>query len=378
MKHWWMRVCNGLCWLVIGILGVSLVGRVDWASLQANRLWPLLLLPLAIAVALWALRRQRLPSSEAVAQAPALEGSSLTPALAPPANFSKQGSARARVPWLNLGLFAATLLTTVWAGALHQGINLLAEPARFAVGLPYALALLAILGVHELGHYVVARRHGLDVSWPYFIPVPLGLGTFGAFIRVRSAMKSRRAVFDVGIAGPLAGLLVALPLLLIGLRQSTVAVDGAGVDSGGSLLLALLAQVAHGGELGGLHLQLSPLAFAGWIGLLVTALNLLPVGQLDGGHIAYGLLGRRYARWVGIGTLGVMVVLGLTIWPGLLMWALLVFLLTGIGPALALDELAPPGRTRVALGLMSLLLLVLIVTPLPGSFQGFALDCPYT
>jgi hypothetical protein len=124
---------------------------------------------------------------------------------------------RERGPALHLGLVALTLVTTTWAGALHQGINLLQEPARFTAGLPYALALMTILGAHEMGHYVMARRHGMRVTLPYFIPVPFALGTFGAFIQLRSPSPSRRALFDVGVAGPLAGLVFAIPALLVGL-----------------------------------------------------------------------------------------------------------------------------------------------------------------
>ena len=111
--------------------------------------------------------------------------------------------------WVNALLFLATIVTTIWAGALHQGVNLLADPQQLMVGVPYAAALLAILGVHEMGHFIVARWHGVDVTWPYFIPVPMGLGTLGAFIQIKSLIQSRRAVFDVGIAGPLAGLFIA-------------------------------------------------------------------------------------------------------------------------------------------------------------------------
>ncbi|OYW13675.1 MAG: peptidase M50, partial [Planctomycetales bacterium 12-60-4] len=125
-------------------------------------------------------------------------------------------------PWVNGLLFALTIITTTWAGAAHQGVNLLLEPGRFAVGLPYALGLLLILGVHELGHYFMARRHQIEVTLPFFIPVPFALGTFGAFIQMRSPVENRRSLFDVAIAGPLAGLAIAIPALLIGLRSSVI------------------------------------------------------------------------------------------------------------------------------------------------------------
>jgi hypothetical protein len=281
---------------------------------------------------------------------------------------------------VNVVLFLASIGTTVWAGALHQGVNLLTDPGQFMVGVPYAAALLAILGVHEFGHYFMARWHGVDVTLPYFIPVPMGLGTFGAFIQIKSLIKSRRAVFDIGIAGPLAGLVVALPALYFGLRGTVPLVEGSqavGVHASSSLLLALVYQFANGGELGTAVVRLSPVAFAGWIGLFITALNLMPVGQLDGGHVAYGLFGQRRARQVGIAAFFAMLGLGLFLWPGLLTWALLIALIAGFSHMPALDDVTPPDGKRFALGAVALAILVLTVVPLPGAMRGMMLDCPY-
>src|SRR5262245_29138459 len=281
---------------------------------------------------------------------------------------------------INIVLFVATVATTVWAGALHQGVNLLSEPSRFIIGVPYAVALLAILGVHEFGHYFTARRHGVDVTLPYFIPVPMGLGTFGAFIQMKSLIRTRRAVFDIGIAGPLAGLVVALPALYFGLRGTPPLPDAlhtTGVYTGSSLLLALIYQFANGGELGTAVIRLSPVAFAGWIGLFITALNLMPVGQLDGGHIAYGLFGQRRARQIGIGAFVVMVALGLTVWPGLLTWTLMIALIAGFSHMPALDDVTPLDGKRFALGGIALAVLILTVMPLPAGMRGLMLDCPY-
>lgn len=285
-------------------------------------------------------------------------------------------------PWINVALFAATVVTTVFAGALHRGVNLWSDPSQFAAGIPYAAALLGILGVHEMGHFVAARRHGVDVTWPYFIPVPMGLGTLGAFIQIKQLIKSRRAVFDIGIAGPLAGLVVALPALYFGLEGSQQGPRDTvqGMHAGMSVLFALMYQLANGGSLAeaaGVAVQLSPLALAGWIGLVVTALNLLPVGQLDGGHIAYALFGRRHARIISIVTVLMMFALALTVWPGLLMWALIVTLVAGFSHMPALDDVTAPDAKRYALGAVALALLVLIVLPLPGAVRGMMLDCPY-
>jgi membrane-associated protease RseP (regulator of RpoE activity) len=317
-------------------------------------------------------------------QTPLLEsvGGGVARVVALPSTLTDAMRRRSRVS-VNVLLFLATVVTTVWAGALHQGVNLFSTPGQFLVGAPYAAALLAILGVHEMGHFVVARLHGVDVTWPYFIPVPMGLGTLGAFIQIKSLIKSRRAVFDVGIAGPLAGLCVALPALFIGLGQAMPLSSEEslhGTRAGSSILLALMYQMVHGGDLASAAsatIRLTPIAYAGWIGLVVTALNLLPVGQLDGGHIAYSLFGRRYARAIGIGTFLVMLGLGLTVWPGLLTLAIFVALIAGFSHLPALDDITTPDAKRFALGAVAMVLLVGIVLPLPDGFMGLMLDCPY-
>jgi membrane-associated protease RseP (regulator of RpoE activity) len=234
-----------------------------------------------------------------------------------------------------------------------------------------------------MGHFIVARWHGVDVTWPYFIPVPMGLGTVGAFIQIKSLIKSRRAVFDVGIAGPVAGLFIALPALLGGLSQAEPLGAGEtrrGTRAGTSILLTLLHQLVHGGDLAtaaAATIRLTPIAFAGWVGLVVTALDLLPVGQLDGGHIAYGLFGRRYARAIEVGTFGLMFVLGLSVWPGLLTWAIFIALIAGFSHMPALDDITPPDGKRFALGAFAMALLAAIVLPLPEGLMGLMLDCPY-
>ncbi len=202
-------------------------------------------------------------------------------------------------PLINVLLLLATVVTTTIAGAAHHGVNLFLEPLKFTVGLPYALGIMAILGIHELGHYIVARRHGIDTTLPYFIPIPFGLGTFGAVMQMRSQVKNRKALFDIGIAGPLAGLIIAIPLLFIGLQYSTVIKDGspAGVSLSSSVLLAFISRLSLGDAASVSHtVVLHPLAFAGWLGLMITALNLLPIGQLDGGHVSYALFGRARAE----------------------------------------------------------------------------------
>lgn len=288
--------------------------------------------------------------------------------------------------WLHWLLFAVTFATTTWAGALHAGVNLLHQPERFAVGLPYSIGLLLILGSHELGHYFTARHHGIRVTPPFFIPVPFALGTFGAFIKIQSLTPNRRALFDVAVAGPLAGLVFAIPALLIGLRFSHVVpgiVSGpigyTGVSAGSSVLLACLAKIALGDSvLHGHHLLLHPLAFAGWLGLIVTALNLLPIGQLDGGHISHALFGSRNARGVSMVAMASLFMLALFVWPGLMFWALIVFFMAGTRDMPAANDVTPLDPGRKVLGYVTFLLLFLIIVPVPHAFyEVIGIHSPY-
>lgn len=293
---------------------------------------------------------------------------------------------RTGFPWLNVVLLSLTLLTTTWAGAAHLGVNLLTEPLGFVVGLPYGLGIMLILGAHELGHYIAARVHKLDVTLPYFIPAPFALGTFGAFIQMKSPSEDRRSLFDVAVAGPLAGLVFAIPALFIGLQYSTVTSSAVtadlmhgGTDVGSSIFLALLAKLALGSAVvEGHQIILHPLAFAGWLGLLVTALNLLPIGQLDGGHVAHALFGRRKSDTIGMVVLFALFLLGIFVWSGLLMWAVIVFFIAGTKSAPPLDDVTPLDNRRVVLGAFSYILLFLILTPVPHAFyQTLSIHCPY-
>jgi len=294
-----------------------------------------------------------------------------------------------RRPLVNLALFAATLVTTTFAGAAHQGVNLMERPDAWTTGLPYGLGVMLILGVHEMGHYLAARYHGVPVSLPYFIPVPFALGTFGAFIRLPPLLKTRRQLFDIGVAGPLAGLAVAIPALALGLRWSVVLpveeATGAGahmaqgVSVNASILLALVSKAAIGETLTmGHYLVLHPLAFAGWLGLMITALNLLPVGQLDGGHVARALFGRSRAQGIGGATLVALVALGLFVWSGLLFWALLVFFIAGTPGLPPMEDVTVLDDRRRAVAWASFALLALILLPLPHAISPeIGLHCPY-
>ena len=280
-------------------------------------------------------------------------------------------------PWLNLVLLIATIFTTLLAGAGIAGVNVYPvlraawASGNFAAvlpllyaGLPFAGTLLFILGVHEMGHYVAARRHGVQVTLPFFIPLPFIslLGTLGAFIQLKSPVENRKALFDVGVAGPLAGFVVAVPLMALGILQSEV-VRRTGVSSLGSSLLVqamvntLLPHTANQA------VSLSPMAFAAWVGLLITGLNLLPMGQLDGGHIAYAVLGRA-ARPLASVTFFALLVMGLTMWNGWLVWAFFA-MITGLRHPQPLNDITPLDWGRRLLGLVTLLLFFLLITPRP-------------
>lgn len=278
---------------------------------------------------------------------------------------------------LNLALFVTTVVTTIlvgtgsdllvliFAGAQAWWQNLI-EPGKLVDGVWYSASLLLILGFHELGHYVTARVYGVHVSLPFFVPLPLSpMGTMGAIIRMRSPIPNRKVLFDIGIAGPLLGLVVALPVLVMGLVLSPVKpVAGLVYQEGNSLAYLLLKWVIKGPIPDGSDVMLHPMALAGWLGLFVTALNLMPLSQLDGGHIAYAVLGRgfRKAVWPFIGAMVVLFLVSR--WPGWLLWVVLAGAL-GLKHPPPLDDLTPLDRPRRRLALVALALLVLLLTPLP-------------
>ena len=269
-------------------------------------------------------------------------------------------------PWVSVLLFAATLLSVLWVGSGYSD-----EPGQLLAGWPFAASLLGILLAHEMGHYLVARWQGVPASLPYFIPFPTILGTMGAVIQTKAPPKSRRALLMLGAAGPWAGMVMAIPILLLGLGMSPVERIPAGIgyfQEGNSLLYAGLKLWVFGRFLpsGGVDVMLSSVAFAGWAGLLVTAMNLIPAGQLDGGHIAYALLGER-ARWLNWAVVGALLVLSV-LWQGWLLWAGLVLLL-GRVHSVPLDDVTPLEPQEKAIALLSLVLFVLVFIPIPMAVQ---------
>jgi len=270
----------------------------------------------------------------------------------PPADVAAPPMTRAEAggfPLVNLLLLAATVLTTTVAGAFWEGLDPTTDPSLLVRGLPFAATLITILLVHEAGHYVMCLRHRVRASLPYFLPAPpnvFPLGTFGAFIRIRSRFPDRRALFDIGAAGPWAGFLVALAATAIGLARSTVLAappDSHVLELGDSLLTALLTRLILHAEPS--TVVLHPIAFAGWFGLFVTSINLLPVGQLDGGHVLYAAAGRR-PRFIPALMIAFLVWLGARGWPGWLVWAGIITFLLALGHPPTEDDRRPLGAGR--------------------------------
>lgn len=207
-----------------------------------------------------------------------------------------------KVPYLHIILFLATFLTTLITGAFLKGANLFIEPWRIYEGLSFSFALMTILLSHELAHYFASRKHRTKATLPYFLPAPpilSPIGTFGAFIKMKSPIITRRALIDIGASGPISGFIVSIIVVVIGLNYSTFApiADTEGVIGlGDSLLFSLLSRLVIGVPPEALDIFLHPVAFAGWTGLFVTSLNLIPIGQLDGGHVAYAFLGDRHLK----------------------------------------------------------------------------------
>jgi membrane-associated protease RseP (regulator of RpoE activity) len=279
-------------------------------------------------------------------------------------------------PGLALALLGITLLTTTFSGLFYiSGYTpdmLESRPELVWQGITYGFTLMLILGTHELGHYVLARRYRIAATLPYFIPIPFFLGTFGAFIQLRAPVPHRRALFDVGIAGPLAGLVMTLPFLLWGLAHSQVIpwVEGASLlnfdalDPTGSILLTLLSKITLGNQFKPeTVLDLHPVAIAGCLGLVVTALNLMPVGQLDGGHIVHAMYGQRTGAVIGQISRFLVLILTL-IHEEFLLWAILLFFIPAVDEP-ALNDVSELDNRRDLMGLMAMVLLILIVLPAP-------------
>ncbi len=310
-------------------------------------------------------------------------------------------------PMVNLVLAILTVFSVLLTGATFSMQNplpsdpLQAVLAVIANGWPFAVSMLGILGCHEFGHYLVGRYHGVHVTLPYFIPLPFSqFGTMGAFINMKEPPKNRKVLLDIGIAGPLAGLVVAIPVLIIGLSLSQITPlqvgPGQAVQMEGNSILYLLSKFAVFGQLlpapasyaginpllywiryfftstplplGGVDVNLNQVAWAGWAGLLVTSLNLIPAGQLDGGHMMYVLLGRAKARFILPFILGILILLGF-FWAGWWLWAGIIFLL-GRSYAEPLDQITPLDGRRKALAVLALIMFLITFSPVPLTILG--------
>ncbi len=262
--------------------------------------------------------------------------------------------------WIHLLLFCLTVLSTFFVGLADGPIG----------ALWYSAGIITILLTHEMGHYFMAKKYGISATLPYFIPFPFSLfGTMGAVIKMEKHVPNRRVLFDIGVAGPLAGIAIIIPAILIGIKLSRVAeISSLGEGSitlGNSLLFSFLARISIGSLPPGQDLILHPLAFAGWAGLLVTAINLLPVGQLDGGHILYALFWKRSKT---ISTIFHWIFLFICLFY-FFGWFLLVLLLAIIRKhPPTLNDPLPLNRTRKIIGIMTLILFVLAFTPVPFGF----------
>ena len=284
--------------------------------------------------------------------------------------------------WLHAVLLLATLLTTTLVGThmqynfdhnlpffqVEDGIDIfllgLRHPYMLWMGLPFSLTLLTILMAHELGHYLACVYYGVDATLPYFLPAPTPFtGTLGAFIKIRSQIVNKKVLFDVGVAGPVAGFVFVVPALAIGLAFSKIL---PGINQQGSvqlgipaLLMALQNLIFHGIPASDIYLH--PVARAAWVGMFATALNLLPVGQLDGGHIVYALLNRSH-KWITLGFLALLVPMGL-LWKGWWFWAVLLFFFARRHPPVYDSRDLGPARRQ--LGWLALAIFLLCFTFVP-------------
>ena len=269
---------------------------------------------------------------------------------------------------INFFLFVTTIGSTLFVGAIGVGGNPIENIGDILLGIPFSFGIMSILSLHELAHYVAARFHRVKASLPYFIPAPTLLGTLGAVIVMKSPMPNRESLLDIGIAGPIGSFVLSIIFLIIGLNLSTVSVavvEPGRAALGSSILFSSIADLIKGQLPDGHHIILHPIAFAGWIGLLVTGLNLIPAGQLDGGHISYALLGRWHAVVAKIAFISLLL-LGIftsRIW---LFWAFLI-LFMGLGHPPPIDEVTPLDRKRKILAIFGLIMLIISFVPVPLS-----------
>lgn len=291
--------------------------------------------------------------------------------------------------WVNILLFIITVVTTYFFG-LSWSINyyyaeMLAASEEYSIGpevftdpqvlslsLFYVAALLGILLAHEMGHYLTCRYYNVDATLPYFIPAPTLIGTMGAFIKIRSPITQKRQLFDIGIAGPLAGFILAVPCVIYGLYHSKLVPplpQEGSIIFGEPLLLVMIGKMIFRSVPETYDLILHPVAFAGWVGMLVTALNLFPISQLDGGHVAYAALGEK-SRILAKTIFFAFIIMGVIFWVGWFIWALIIFFI-GMKHPRIYDEETPLSPGRKILSFVALVIFILSFIPEP--IKGYGL-----
>jgi membrane-associated protease RseP (regulator of RpoE activity) len=271
-----------------------------------------------------------------------------------------------RLPYLHIVLFVLTFFSTLTVGAVQVGVDPLKEPLRIYAGLPFAATLMIILLCHEFSHYLSSKKHDVVATLPYFIPAPTLFGTFGAFIKMKTPITTKNALMDIGASGPIAGFVASVVATVIGLYLSKVVPVGkeaALLTLGDSLLFSGLSRLIIGTVPSHYDVLLHPIAFAGWIGFFVTSINLIPVGQLDGGHIAYALLGERHSSMSKILIL-VMIVLGIFVWEGWAVWAVLLILLGFRHPPIVYSGVPLDPKRRV-IGWIAVVIFIITFMPVP-------------
>lgn len=288
--------------------------------------------------------------------------------------------------WLHALLLAGTIFTTLVVGTqlahafyadspadltFNFFLTIFFHPSILLAGLPFSFTLIVILLAHEMGHYIACKIYRIDATLPYFIPAPTLIGTLGAFIRIKSPITNRNALFDIGVAGPIAGFVFAVPALILSLMYSKIVPaateNGSSIVFGDPLIFKILEPLIGMKIPEGHDVYLHPVGFAAWVGIFATALNLLPIGQLDGGHILYAVIGRRHlilSRLFAV----LLVPLGLLYWPGWLVWAVILLILGTRHPRL-LDEETRLGSGRRWVAFASLIIFILCFTPAPFSMR---------
>ncbi len=270
--------------------------------------------------------------------------------------------------WINVALMFATFLTTMFVGSLLYGADPEKVPSGILKGIPFTIAIMTVLGAHEAGHYFAARKHGMQTSLPYFIPFPSLIGTMGAVIRHKGPIPDRKALFDVGVSGPLIGLIASVIVVIIGLLQPPISyipeenAIALGIPPLFSLIMELIPTSGT---------FMHPIAFAGWAGMLVTALNLIPAGQLDGGHVLRAMIGEKASRvsellpailFLAGAYLIIFLKTDGTMW---IMWSVLLLFFSAAGHPRPLDDEIPLDRKRMAIGMLTFILGLLSITPVP-------------